>query len=56
MSQSDTCVHFGLGADTDVQSLIVRWAGGQARTYALDRVDAVVTIDQQSGAVTYATR
>lgn len=56
VSQSDTRVHFGLGADTNVQSLIVRWAGGEARSYAVDRVDAVVTIDQQSGAVTYLTR
>jgi hypothetical protein len=56
VSQSDTRVHFGLGADTTVQSLNVRWAGGAIRTYAIDRVDAVVTIDQRSGAVTYRTR
>jgi hypothetical protein len=55
VSQSDTRVHFGLGPDTAVRSLIVRWAGGDARTYAIDRVDAVATIDQKSGAVTYAT-
>ncbi len=53
VSQSDTRVHFGLGAEKAVQSLEVRWAGGTVRTYAIDRVDQFVTIDQKSGAVTY---
>jgi hypothetical protein len=56
VSQSDTRVHFGLGAATAVQGLEVRWAGGTVRTYAIDHVDRFVTIDQKSGAVTYATR
>jgi hypothetical protein len=56
MSQSDTRVHFGLGAATAVQSVEVRWAGGTVRTYAVDRVDRVVTIDQKSGAVTATGR
>jgi hypothetical protein len=55
VSQSDTRVHFGLGAATAVAALDVRWAGGASRTYAISRVDAIVTIDQKSGAVTYAT-
>ena len=56
MSQSDTRVHFGLGAATAVQSVEVRWAGGVVRTYAIDRVDSFVTIDQKSGAVTATAR
>ena len=56
VSQSDTRVHFGLGASTAVSSLEVRWAGGTTRTYVIDRVDGIVTIDQKSGSVTYAAR
>jgi hypothetical protein len=54
VSQSDLRVHVGLGAETAVTKLEVRWAGGQtASTYAIDRVDTLVTIDQRTGAVTY---
>ena len=56
VSQSDTRVHFGLGAATSVASLEVRWAGGTARTCAIGRVDDIVTIDQKSGVVTSARR
>ena len=56
VSQSDTRVHFGLGAATSVQSLDVRWAGGTTRTYVVDGVDRFVTIDQKSGAVIAAAR
>jgi hypothetical protein len=56
VSQSDTRVHFGLGAATSLTSLDVRWAGGTSRTYPISRVDAFVTIDQKTGAVTYAAR
>ena len=54
MSQSDLRVHVGLGAATAVSRLAVRWANGPEVAYAIDRVDAFVTIDQASGAVTYA--
>jgi hypothetical protein len=53
MSQSDLRVHIGLGRETAASKLEVRWAGGDAVTYALDRVDAFVTIDQSSGRVSY---
>ena len=53
MSQSDLRVHVGLGTATSVSSLVVRWANGPEVAYAVDRVDAFVTIDQASG-VTYA--
>ncbi len=56
VSQSDTRVHVGLGPYTSVESLVVRWAGADTRTYAIDRVDTIVTIDQKTGAVTYAPR
>ena len=54
MSQSDLRVHVGLGAATAVSRLVVRWANGPEVAYSVDRVDAFVTIDQTSGAVTYA--
>ena len=53
ISQSDLRVHFGLGASTAVDRLDVRWAGGPTRTYAIDRVDTMVTIDQKTGQVRY---
>jgi hypothetical protein len=53
ISQSDLRVHFGLGRETTVAKLEVRWAGGDTAVYTIDRVDAIVTIDQKSGQVTY---
>jgi hypothetical protein len=53
MSQSDLRVHIGLGRETAVSKLEVRWAGGDTVSYAIDRVDAVVAIDQKSGRVSY---
>ena len=53
ISQSDLRVHIGLGRQTTVSKLEVRWAGGDAVSYSIDRVDALVTIDQKSGRVSY---
>jgi enediyne biosynthesis protein E4 len=53
ISQSDLRVHVGLGRETTVSRLEVRWAGGDAATYAIDRVDSLITIDQKSGRVSY---
>lgn len=53
ISQSDRRVHFGLGRETAVPTLDVRWANGPTVTYPLTRTDAIVTIDQKSGRVTY---
>jgi len=49
MSQSDLRVHVGLGQATTIDRLEVRWANGPTVAYAITRVDAVVTIDQQRG-------
>ena len=40
-------------AEGQVRWLEVRWAGGDMATYAIDRVDAIVTIDQKGGTVKY---
>ncbi len=53
ISQSDLRMHFGLGKQTAVARVEVRWANGPSVVYAVDRVDAIVTIDQATGAVTY---
>jgi len=53
ISQSDLRVHLGLGAARAIERLVVRWANGPEVVYAVDRLDAFVTIDQASGAVTY---
>ncbi len=53
ISQSDLRVHVGLGRETTVSKLEVRWAGGDRASYVLDRVDGLVTIDQKSGRVSY---
>ena len=54
MSQSDLRGHVGLGANTAVSNLTVRWANGPSVSYSIDRVDAIVTIDQATGALSYA--
>ena len=52
ISQSDLRIHVGLGRETAVTSVEVRWANGIAVRYAIPRVDAAYTIDQKTGAVT----
>jgi hypothetical protein len=53
ISQSDLRVHFGLGKQTAVSRVEVRWANGRSVDYAVERVDTIVTIDQATGSVTY---
>jgi hypothetical protein len=53
ISQPDLRVHFGLGRQSVVSRLEVRWANGPSVEYKIDRVDAIVTIDQASGSVTF---
>jgi enediyne biosynthesis protein E4 len=53
ISQPDLRVHFGLGRHSVVSRLEVRWANGPSVEYKIDRVDAIVTIDQASGSVTF---
>ena len=54
ISQSDQRVHFGLGRQTAVSRLEVRWANGRSATYTVDRIDAIATIDQATGSVSYS--
>jgi hypothetical protein len=52
ISQSDLRVHVGLGRETTVTALEVRWANGPTTRYAIPSVDAAYTINQNTGAVT----
>ena len=53
ISQSDLRVHVGLGATSQVEMVEVRWSSGVTARYPVTRVDAIATIDQKTGAVTY---
>jgi hypothetical protein len=53
VSQSDLRAHVGLGTATQIEALDVRWANGVTTRYPVSRVDTVVTIDQETGAVSY---
>jgi len=56
ISQSDLRAHFGLGKQTAVSRLEVRWANGPTAVYAIDRIDAIVTIEQATGVVSYGRK
>jgi enediyne biosynthesis protein E4 len=49
MSQSDLRVHFGLGSETSITTLEVRWANGPTVRYPPPPIDTIVTIDQTTG-------
>ncbi len=42
--QSDSRLHFGLGADTAVERLEIRWPAGQSQTIANPAIDQVLTL------------
>lgn len=44
ISQSDLRVHFGLGSETKVESVTVRWPDGVTESFAIPGVDRVVRI------------
>jgi hypothetical protein len=46
---SDPRVHLGLGAETSVGPVTVRWVGGATETFAVDGVDKVVTLRRGAG-------
>jgi hypothetical protein len=46
LSQDDARMHFGLGAATTVDKLIVRWPSGREQTLTNLTVDRVITVDE----------
>jgi len=46
MSSSDKRVHFGLGAETGIQSLEIRWPSGSVQTLKKVRADRILTVTE----------
>ena len=46
MSSSDKRVHFGLGAETAVASLEIRWPSGIVQTLKKVRADQILTVTE----------
>jgi hypothetical protein len=49
LSASDVRVHFGLGANANIDSLIVRWPDGQCEAWDNIHADQIVTVRQGTG-------
>jgi len=49
LSASDVRVHFGLGANANIDSLIVRWPDGQREAWDNIHADQIVTVRQGTG-------
>lgn len=47
LSQDDDRMHFGLGAATEIDKIVVRWPSGRVQTLEKQGVDRVVTIEEQ---------
>lgn len=48
LSSSDKRVHFGLGRDSTVQSLEIRWPSGILQTIQNAKTDQILRIDESS--------
>ena len=46
MSSSQRRVHFGLGGDSAVRSIEIRWPGGTAQTLENVKVDQVLKVEE----------
>jgi hypothetical protein len=49
LSASDSRVHFGLGQNTDLEGVVVRWTGGSQEIWTQIKPNAIVTLRQQTG-------
>jgi hypothetical protein len=48
-SASDPRVHFGLGQDTKIDGVVVRWVGGGAEIFRNVKADSIVRLKEGSG-------
>jgi hypothetical protein len=48
-SSNDLRLHFGLGAETKVGSVEVRWPNGGRETFGVDGVDRIVELVEGKG-------
>ncbi len=46
LSQDDDRMHFGVGAATAIDKIIVKWPGGREQTLQTQSVDRVLTIEE----------
>ena len=51
LSASDLRLHFGLGDETTVSELVVRWPTGVREKFVVTRVDRLLSLVEGSGAV-----
>jgi hypothetical protein len=49
LSQDDGRLHFGLGAATTIDKLIIHWPSGQDQTLEKLNVDRVLTVQEPKG-------
>jgi hypothetical protein len=49
MSSSDKRVHFGLGAETRIQSVEIRWPSGIRQTLRNVSADQILSVDERAG-------
>jgi hypothetical protein len=49
VSSSDPRVHFGLGGDTKIDGVVVRWVGGSAEVFRSVKADSIVKLREGSG-------
>jgi hypothetical protein len=50
MSSSDKRVHFGLGGETQISSVEIRWPSGIRQNLRNIAADQILTVDEQPGA------
>lgn len=50
-SNNDPRIHFGLGANTQVQSAVIQWPDGTRQTVAVPAVDKYFTVEEGKGIV-----
>ncbi len=55
LSQNDWRLHFGLGAATTIDKLIVHWPSGREQTLEKLSVDRVLTVEEPEGEVNGAS-
>jgi hypothetical protein len=48
MSSSDKRLHFGLGGDSAVRSIEIRWPSGKTQTLEDVKVDRVLEVEEPS--------
>ena len=48
MSSSDKRVHFGLGAETQISSIEIRWPSGIRQNLRNVSADQILTVDEQA--------